>query len=213
MKKTIFILLLVLNILIAKGQEEMLNVRYSAKSGFGYFSDIFGLFDKVGAQPGSGPGQPGNMLWLEYEFHLNNKNSVGFFVGSGRSNFTYYLDEPFIPSRVTVHYWQLNLNFYRNFYFEKSTFSLGAGPSYYAMKHPGVGYKIQIVEEEGSYYYNYYDLAIEMDHDAVFGLNLDLNYEYSLSENLGIGIKFNGLATMFYGVESFLLSPYLRFCF
>lgn len=212
MKKIVLLLFFCLNIIIANGQKEQ-HIRWSGRSGFGYFSDIFGIFDKVGAQPGSEPGQPGNMLWLEYQFHLNTKNSLGFFVGSGRSDFTHYFDKPFIPSRVTEHYWQLNLNFYRYFQLKRSTFSFGIGPSFYAKENPGIGYKIEIVEDEGEYYNNYYDLVIEMDRDAVFGLNLDLNYEYNLNNYLGIGIKFNGLVTMFYGAESFLLSPYLRFCF
>jgi len=211
LKALLLAIFLFFNCYVSHAQDHKTN--YSGKSGFGYFTDIYGLFGNVGAQPGSEPGQPGYMLWIEYHVHLSKKNAIGFFAGSGHSSFTRYFDEPFLPSRVTENYWQLNLNFYRYCYFKQSIFSFGIGPSFFTMKRPGISYKTQIIKEDVNYYYIYSDVAIEMDKDAVLGLNLDFNYDYCVNGFLGIGIKINGLATMFYGVESLLLTPYLRLSF
>lgn len=198
---------------IVYGQNERVPERWSARSGYGFYSDIFGVFRKVGAQPGSEPGQPGSMLWFEYRFHLNEKSSIVAFVGSGHSQFTRYFDEPFTSSRVSVSYWQFNINFYRSFQVKKITFDFGVGPSFFATEMPGFIYKIGRINDEGIVYTYYYDYAIEREKDAVLGLNVDLDFEYRLNTNLGMGLKCNGLVTMFYGPEAILVSPYLIFRF
>ncbi|MFB6318716.1 hypothetical protein [Saccharicrinis sp. FJH54] len=196
--------------------QENQNVKFSGKSGYGYFTNIFGLFDDDEYYiPGNEPGQPGRMLWMEYQYHYKDNMSVGLLFGSGIVKFTHgdIFDQDILNSRVNDEYWMFGFNFYRYLNFKNSNLSVGVGPVYIDMKSPQISYMIEPAYVNGEAGYVYSNLKMDYYKDQMLGVNLDINFSYKVYKGLYTGLKCNTSVVMYYGLESFLLSPYLEFRF
>lgn len=186
---------------------------FSGKTGFGYFTDLFGIFEKnLGAKPGSEPGQPGNMFWGEAVMHLNKKTSIGFLFGRGQVGFTHhpFADEPTKLFRVDDYYQIVGVHFYKCFNFRKSNIALGAGPQYISAKSPQLIFGKEMLTNgtEVEEVYTYVSLNNRLDE--MIGLAIDLDFSYPVYKNLFIGAKVNTSFMLDFGIEGLLLSPYLK---
>ncbi|MFC0876443.1 hypothetical protein ACE01N_07600 [Saccharicrinis sp. FJH2] len=216
MKKISLIIVLYGVIGIQLFSQESQNVKFSGKSGYGYFTNIFGIFDNDEYLiPGNEPGQPGQMMWMEYQYHYKENASVGLWFGSGIVKFTHgdIFDSNIVNTRVNDEYRMFGFNFYRYLNFKNSNLSVGVGPVYIDMKSPQISYMAEPAYVNGEAGYIYSNLQLDYYRDQMLGLNLDINYSYNVFKGLYAGVKCNTSVVMYYGLESFLLSPYLEFRF
>jgi hypothetical protein len=189
---------------------------FSMQSGIGYFTNLNGYFrGDLGALPGSEPGQPGSILWNEFMVNLKEKNSVGFYFGYGRVKFTAYnrFDDFIAPYRIDDIYTLVGINFYRNFKVNRSLLSFGIGPQFQVNKSPRVEYDKILVEEEGETFIIPYNFKVEYYDDGALGLGFDLNYLYNLNNYVSVGARVSTSFMMYYGIDGFMVSPFIKIGF
>lgn len=217
--KFIVVSLFFMGFLSARGTAQ---VPIELKCGKGYFADVLQYINpgynwdsRLEYNPKVyGKMFDGSMTWFELSYRMKTGYSVALKFGNGATSQYYndmlgmYWEEKY--SYVYNHY---GLIFSKNFQFGKHAVSPGFGISYVDIFESYVDYNVKFSEDDDSHvgedgiYYSF--PQVKNARFKELGVELNLDYTYSLTQQFNLGLRLSGNIPFGIGLETIMVSPFV----